>query len=108
MIAIEGLDLSEEEREAAIAAVVESSEEDPAEARAALEASGQVQVITGDILRRKALERLVESAKPVDGNGNPVDLTPALLDNAEDNDDTGVTVEAGSPQADHTDPDAEE
>ena len=52
---------------------------------AALAESGQEAALTGDILRTKALERLVESANAVDANGSPVDLTPIVpdLDEAE-------------------------
>jgi len=42
-------------------------------------ASGHIESLTGDILRERALTTLVDSAKPVDSDGNPVDLTPVEI-----------------------------
>ncbi|GMQ98992.1 MAG: trigger factor [Acidimicrobiia bacterium] len=42
-------------------------------------ASGQIESLTGDILRERALTTLVDSAKAVDSDGNPVDLTPVEI-----------------------------
>lgn len=55
----------------------------PADVDALIEAwksSGQIEALTGDILREKALRSLVDAATPVDADGNPVDLTPVSID----------------------------
>ena len=44
--------------------------------KSALEESGRVQVLAGDILRRKALDRIVSSAVAVDEEGRHIDLRP--------------------------------
>jgi hypothetical protein len=41
-----------------------------------LESSGRVEVLTGDILRRKALDRIVASAVAIDDEGQHIDLRP--------------------------------
>ncbi len=48
---------------------------DPAEYRRALAESGQEKSLSGDILRRKAVDRLLELAVPVDSDGTEIDLT---------------------------------
>ncbi len=51
----------------------------------ALAESGQVVALAGDILRRKALNHILEQASPVNSAGEPVDLTPpGLADEASD------------------------
>ncbi len=50
-------------------------------------ASGQEVALRSDILRRKAIERLVDAANAVDADGNPVDLTPIEIDDLEDDED---------------------
>ncbi|GMQ93655.1 MAG: trigger factor [Acidimicrobiia bacterium] len=40
---------------------------------------GQVEALTGDILRERALASLVDSAIAVDSDGDPVDLTPVVI-----------------------------
>jgi hypothetical protein len=44
--------------------------------KSALESSGRIQVLAGDILRRKALDRIVASAVAVDDKGRHIDLRP--------------------------------
>lgn len=53
---------------------------DPQELIEAWRASGQIDSLTGDILRERALSSLVDAAIPVDKSGNPVDLTPVVVD----------------------------
>ncbi len=67
--------------------------------RSTLEASGQVASLTGDILRRKAMERLIEGATPIDGDGNEVDLTPPVIEDADDDTD----VDTGTDESDAAD-----
>lgn len=61
-----------------------SSDQDEEAVRKALVESGQVVALAGDILRRKALNHILEQASPVDGQGEPVDLDPPSLDVDED------------------------
>ncbi|MFV1971418.1 MAG: trigger factor [Acidimicrobiia bacterium] len=68
--AVKLLDVSEEEA----ATVVDRWRED-----------GQVEALTGDILRERALASLVDSATAVDADGNPVDLTPVVIEPEEAN-----------------------
>jgi hypothetical protein len=69
-------------------------------------AEAQVVALTGDILRQKTLDRLVEMSNPVDGEGNTVALT------IDDEDDTDVAeadvVEAEVVQAEVVAEDDEE
>ena len=70
----ESIEVEAEEVDAAIAQLAESAKAPVEEFRAALVQSGQVQGLVGDMLRRKALEFLVEHAQPVDADRNPVSL----------------------------------
>ena len=70
-----GIEVDPNEIEASITEMAQSSGRDADEFRAALRSSGQDSVLAGDILRRKALDRVMEAATPVDADGNPVDLT---------------------------------
>jgi hypothetical protein len=53
---------------------------DAATFREALRGSPEEKTITGDILRNKALEKILSGARPVDEDGNEVDLTITLPD----------------------------
>ena len=72
----EGLEVGEEELGSVIEMVVASSE-DPERIRLALRDDLQRKNLAGDILRNKALEAIVNGARPVDEEGNEVDLTIA-------------------------------
>jgi trigger factor len=72
---VEGLAVDDTEVDAAIAGMAASSGRPPDELRATLESSGQLSVLTGDILRRKALDRILEASTAVDADGDPVELT---------------------------------
>jgi trigger factor len=88
--AIEGLDVADEELDEAIAEMASEVNQDAAGLRANLESSGRLQVLAGDILRRKALDRIVASAIAVDGDGQHIDLRPpqAADDTEEDGEET--------------------
>ena len=93
IIAIDSLEVEEDEYEEAITALAASSDGDVDEVRAALESSGQKEVLTSDILRRKALERIAAAAEPVDSEGNVVDLT---FDAPDSDDEIGEEALAGT------------
>lgn len=74
----EGLEVTEDELMAVLEGVTsrdESHRTDPSMLREALRGAPEEKSITGDILRNKALERILSSARPVDEAGNEVDLT---------------------------------
>ena len=75
IIAIEGIEVEEAEYDEAVEALAANADGSVDEVKTALESSGQKEVLTGDILRRKALERIADAAEPVDSEGNAVDLT---------------------------------
>ncbi len=78
------MSVDDDELDEVIASLAASSEQDEAAVRTALVDGGQVVALAGDILRRKALNRILEQARPVDGDGDPVDLTPPGLVDDED------------------------
>lgn len=83
--AIEAWEVEEDEL---VDRIVELLEIDRDEAVSVLEgwnADGQVEALTGDILRERALTSLVDSASAVDSDGNPVDLTPVVIEAEEQN-----------------------
>ncbi len=70
----EGLEVSDSELQSVVEMVIASSE-DPERVKLALESEAQRKNLVGDILRNKALEAIVKGARPVDEDGNEVDLT---------------------------------
>ncbi len=56
--------------------MAEGVNQDAAALKQSLVTSGRVEVLTGDILRRKALERIVDSAEAIDDEGEHIDLRP--------------------------------
>lgn len=71
----EGIEVEDDEIDAALADMARSSGRDQSELKEVLVANGQDSVLAGDILRRKALDRILEASTPVDADGNPVDLS---------------------------------
>ncbi len=69
-----GIEVTEEELQQAMGALAASSDESPDEYEKALRDSGQVEIVSGDILRNKVIDHLVEAAVPVDENGNELSL----------------------------------
>ncbi len=97
VVAIEGIEATEADIEEAITTVAADSGRERDAVDKALRESGQDHVLTSDILRRKALDRIVSGATPIDGDGNPVDLTPppAVVDEAAGRDDADDGGESG-------------
>ncbi len=76
IIDLEGFEVGEDEMSSVVEMVVASSE-DPERIRTLLQDDLQRKNLAGDILRNKALEAIVNGARPVDEDGNEVDLTIA-------------------------------
>jgi trigger factor len=76
VVAIEGIEVADEELDEAIESMAEGVNQDAAALKQSLVTSGRVEVLTGDILRRKALERIVDSAEAIDDEGEHIDLRP--------------------------------
>lgn len=97
VVAIEGLKLADGELDEAIASMAEDVNQAASTLKESLVTSGRVDVLTGDILRRKALDRIVESAEAIDDEGEHIDLRPPeVADDTNDNaveDDEPVTQE---------------
>ena len=71
-----GLEVGPDEVSGVVEALATAAGVKVDEYRSALENAGQVESLTGDILRRKALDHLAEQAVAVDADGNQVDLAP--------------------------------
>jgi len=84
----EGITVGDEELEETVVGLAAASGITPDEYRAALAEGGQEDALTGDILRRKAVDRLLELAVPVDGDGTEIDI-PAPQGAAEEADGDG-------------------
>jgi len=87
IVSIEGTSVDDDEYRATLEAIAASSESTVEEIEKMLNETGQVESLTGDILRRKALDRIAEAAVPVDADGNVVDLTPVAVGEDDDDDD---------------------
>ncbi|MFV1999925.1 MAG: trigger factor [Acidimicrobiia bacterium] len=79
LAAMENYDVSDEDVTEYVTGMYEGQVDDVDTLIDAWRASGQIESLTGDILRERALTTLVDSAKPVDSDGNPVDLTPVEI-----------------------------
>jgi len=77
--AIERLEVTEEDIDEAVAVLASEMEQDVEELREALRASGREGALAGDILRRKALDRIESAAVAVDDEGKPISLRPTPL-----------------------------
>ena len=76
VVAIEGLELADGELDEAITAMAADVNQEAEALKESLVTSGRVDVLTGDILRRKALDRIVASAVAIDDEGQHIDLRP--------------------------------
>jgi trigger factor len=101
-----GIEVEESEIDAALDDMARSSGRDRTELRDMLIANGQDSVLAGDILRRKALDRILEASTPVDAAGNPVDLRLRADDEEEDLDE--AAPDASSVGDQDAGPDADE
>lgn len=87
----EGIEVSEEDFNQAVEALAAAARTTPAEYRQALGQGGQGKALAGDILRRRAVDRLLELAVAVDADGNVIEF-PAPDAGGEA---SGVDAEAG-------------
>ena len=92
----EGIEVADEELQEAMGALAEASEQTPEEYEKALRDSGQVEILSGDILRNKVIDHLVEAAVPVDENGAEFSLAENSLE-TEAAVDAETAVEAETP-----------
>jgi len=70
----EGLEVGDDDLEQAITGLAAAANMEVEAYREALEEGGQEKTLSGDILRRKAVDRLLELAVPVDRDGNEIEL----------------------------------
>ena len=89
IVSIEGTEVKDDEYREALEAIADNSESSVEEIEKMLVDSGQVESLTGDILRRKALDRVADAAVAVDADGNIVDLTPVVVGHDDDDETTG-------------------
>jgi trigger factor len=78
--AIENFEVTDEEISEHVMSMFQGSVDDPVEIIESWRASGEIESLMDDMLRERALTNLVDSAKPVDKDGNPVDLTPVVIE----------------------------
>ncbi|MDA2979744.1 MAG: trigger factor [Actinomycetota bacterium] len=81
--AIENFEVTDEDIRLHIEAMLQGQPADVDQLVEAWKSSGQIESLTSDILRDKALAKLIDSATPVDSDGNVVDLTPVVIDTPE-------------------------
>jgi len=93
LAAIENIEVSHEDILERVTALFDGSLDDPEAVIEAWKASGQIESLTGDILRERALASLVESAKPINADGDPVDLTPVEIEMSEEESEEEPTGE---------------
>ena len=91
--AIENWEVDDDELIDHVANLLDTSPEEAADVVDRWKADGQVDALTGDILRERALTSLVESATAVDREGNPVDLTPVVIEQKEDENEEAPETE---------------
>jgi trigger factor len=99
--AIENYEVTDDDIKDPIRQMLQGQPADVDELVEAWKSSGQIESLTSEILREKALTSLVDAAKPVDADGNAVDLTPVVIeheheDNAEDESADEVDEESGA------------
>jgi trigger factor len=95
----EGIEVTAGELEDTITALAAGSRTPLDEYRKALVEGGQEETLAGDILRRKAVDRIAELVSPVDGDGNAIELpeievrAPAALDEVGEGEGFGLAPE---------------
>lgn len=70
----EGIEVDDGDVEETVQVLAAAAKTTPEEYRKALEEGGQEQTLTGDILRQKAMDRIIEISVPVDADGNEIEL----------------------------------
>lgn len=98
--ASEGIVVEESEMDETVEQLAAASKMDVADYRKALTEGGQEKALSGDILRRKAVDRLLELAVPVDGTGSEIDLSPDEDPEDKETDDADSAAEGEAEQAD--------
>jgi trigger factor len=81
--AVESWEVDDDEMVDRVVKLLEIDEEEATNVLDGWKSDGQVDALTGDILRERALTSLVDSATAVDSDGNPVDLTPVVIEEEE-------------------------
>jgi trigger factor len=107
--AVENWTVTDDELITYVEGLLDGQPGNPHELVDAWKASGQVDSLTGDILRERALISLVDSATPVDADGNPVDLTPVVIEDgdAEEEPETESGADDSAASSDEGDDDDE-
>jgi trigger factor len=82
--AVESWEVDDDEMVDRVVKLLEIDEEEATNVLDGWKSDGQVDALTGDILRERALTSLVDSATAVDSDGNPVDLTPVVIEEEEE------------------------
>jgi len=85
--AAESVEVDDDELQEALESLSGSSGRPLDEVRSAIQSSGQEQALTGDILRRKVVNLLIDRASAVDSQGNAVDLSPPIVEDDVDADE---------------------
>jgi trigger factor len=81
----EGLEVSAEEIDEVVEGLARAADTTPEEYRKVIDEGGHGESLAGDILRRKAIDRLLEVAVAVDADGNTIEFpTPEERDAATD------------------------
>ena len=93
--AIESWEVDDDEMVDRVVKLLEVDEEEAVNVLDGWKSDGQVDALTGDILRERALTSLVDSATAVDSDGNPVDLTPVVIEEEEEEEEKEEETEAG-------------
>ncbi|HSG79973.1 MAG TPA: trigger factor [Acidimicrobiia bacterium] len=91
----EGLEVTSEEIDEAVTALAAASQADVDEYRKVLQEGSGGQALAGDILRRKATDRLLELAVAVDADGNEIDFPePPDAEDSDADDEDGPSGSA--------------
>jgi trigger factor len=98
--AIEAWEVEEDEMVERIVQLLEIDRDEAVSVLDGWNADGQVEALTSDILRERALTSLVDAATAVDSDGNPVDLTPVVIETEELNEqEENKEEESGAEEA---------
>ena len=98
--ASEKIVVEDSEMDETVGQLAAASKMEVADYRNALTEGGQEKALSGDILRRKAIDRLLELAVPVDGTGNEIDLSLERGPEDTEIDDAGSTAKGKAGEAD--------